>query len=187
MEESNEQNIFKADDYETIRSRQSQRKRLLWAKILRLGVGYNLNKVPRTRDGEFAPTVFERYQRNEKALARFKCLSVCFRRFDTVKFPKDVEELCGNRYRNLLFLAWLNSLTRCQGMQNRSLSGTELSLSLMTDGFSYIKVREDHRVLSKSFAILAIRDNRRWWSWIIGFMIQNGRKWWHMVHLPLTT
>ena len=25
-------------------------------------------KVPRTRDGEFAPTVFERYQRNEKAL-----------------------------------------------------------------------------------------------------------------------
>jgi len=28
-------------------------------------------KVPRTRDGEFAPTVFERYQRNEKGTARF--------------------------------------------------------------------------------------------------------------------
>ena len=25
-------------------------------------------KVPRTRDGHFSPTVFERYQRNEKAL-----------------------------------------------------------------------------------------------------------------------
>ncbi len=25
-------------------------------------------KVPRTRDGEFTPTVFKRYQRNEKAL-----------------------------------------------------------------------------------------------------------------------
>jgi len=38
------------------------------SEILRLRVGTLELKVPRTRDGEFAPTVFERYQRNEKAL-----------------------------------------------------------------------------------------------------------------------
>ncbi|AVU15718.1 hypothetical protein B6178_03010 [Staphylococcus aureus] len=35
-------------------------------------------KVPRTRDGHFSPTVFERYQRNEKALICDKSVSKSF-------------------------------------------------------------------------------------------------------------
>ena len=39
-------------------------------------------KVPRTRDGHFSPTVFERYQRNEKALMA-SMLEICIRRFNS--------------------------------------------------------------------------------------------------------
>ena len=37
-------------------------------------------KVPRTRDGHFSPTVFERYQRNEKPswLQCWKCMYQAF-------------------------------------------------------------------------------------------------------------
>ena len=40
----------------------------IMSETLRLVWGTLELKVPRTRDGEFSPTVFERYQRNEKAL-----------------------------------------------------------------------------------------------------------------------
>jgi len=47
-------------------------------------------------------------------------------------------------------------------------------LSLSDDWlFSTLKVREDHRVLSKSCPWLR-SDNRRWWSWkSLAYMIQN--------------
>ncbi|MGT2333928.1 transposase [Staphylococcus aureus] len=35
-------------------------------------------KVPRTRDGHFSPTVFERYQRNEESPHGFNVGNVCF-------------------------------------------------------------------------------------------------------------
>ena len=40
----------------------------IMSETLRLVWVHSELKVPRTRDGEFSPTVFERYQRNEKAL-----------------------------------------------------------------------------------------------------------------------
>ena len=49
-------------------------------------------KVPRTRDGHFSPTVFERYQRNEKP-SWLQCLYVSG--VSTRKVSKIVEELCG--------------------------------------------------------------------------------------------
>ena len=39
-------------------------------------------KVPRTRDGHFSPTVFERYQRNENPHG-FNVGNVCIRRFNS--------------------------------------------------------------------------------------------------------
>ena len=58
---------IQADDYERSESRQSQRNSY-YERDFTTRVGTLELKVPRTRDGEFAPTVFERYQRNEKAL-----------------------------------------------------------------------------------------------------------------------
>jgi len=55
---------IQADDYERSESRQSQRNGY-YERDFTTRVGTLELKVPRTRDGEFAPTVFERYQRNE--------------------------------------------------------------------------------------------------------------------------
>ena len=50
--------------------------------------------VPRTRDGEFSPTLFDRYQRNEKALLA-SILEMYVQGVSTRKVSKVVEELCG--------------------------------------------------------------------------------------------
>ena len=95
---------IQADDYERSESRQSQRNGY-YERDFTTRVGTLELKVPRTRDGEFAPTVFERYQRNEKALLASmleRCMSQVFL---PVKFQRLLRNSVENRYRNLLFLA----------------------------------------------------------------------------------
>ncbi|MEJ4582714.1 IS256-like element IS1542 family transposase, partial [Enterococcus faecium] len=89
----------------------------------------------------------------------------------TRKVSKIVEELCGKSVSK----SFVSSLTEqldpmVNEWQNRSLSGTSYPY-LMTDVL-YIKVREDHRVLSKSCHI-AIGITEGGDREIIGFMIQN--------------
>ena len=85
----------------------------------------HLIKVPPgTRDGEFAPTVFERYQRNEKALLA-SMLEMYVSGVSTRKVSKIVEELCGKSVSK----SFVSSLTEqldpmVNEWQNRSLSGT---------------------------------------------------------------
>jgi putative transposase len=52
--------------------------------------------VPRTRDGQFSPALFERYQRNEKALIA-AMLEMVVQGVSTRKVSKIVEELCGTQ------------------------------------------------------------------------------------------
>ena len=160
---------IQADDYERSESRQSQRNGY-YERDFTTRVGTLELKVPRTRDGEFAPTVFERYQRNEKALLA-SMLEMYVSGVSTRKISKIVEELCGKSVSK----SFVSSLTEqldpmVNEWQNRSLSGTNYPY-LMTDVL-YIKVREDHRVLSKSchIAVGITKDGDRE---IIGFMIQN--------------
>lgn len=58
---------IQAKEYERTENRQSQRNGY-YERSFTTRVGTLELKVPRTRDGHFSPTVFERYQRNEKAL-----------------------------------------------------------------------------------------------------------------------
>lgn len=58
---------IQATNYERSDNRISQRNGY-YERELTTRIGSLELKVPRTRDGEFTPTVFERYQRNEKAL-----------------------------------------------------------------------------------------------------------------------
>ena len=51
-------------------------------------------KVPRTRDGHFSPTVFERYQRNEKALMA-SMLEMYVSGVSTRKVSKLWKNFCG--------------------------------------------------------------------------------------------
>ncbi len=144
---------IQADDYERSESRQSQRNGY-YERDFTTRVGTLELKVPRTRDGEFSPTVFERYQRNEKALLA-SMLEMYVSGVSTRKVSKIVEELCGKSVSK----SFVSSLTEPNYPY------------LMTDVL-YIKVREDHRMLSKSCHI-AIGITEGGDREIIGFMIQN--------------
>ncbi len=127
--------------------------------------------MPRTRDGKFSPTVFERYQRNEKALLA-SMLEMYVSGVSTRKVSQIVEELCGKTTSK----SFVSDLTAqldpmVKKWQNRSLSETTYPY-LMVDVL-YIKVREEHRVVSKSCHI-ALGFTEEGEREIIGFMIQNG-------------
>lgn len=113
--------------------------------------------VPRTRDGEFSPSLFERYQRNEKALLA-SMLEMYVQGVSTRKVSKVVEELCGMSVSK----SFISSLTR----ELDSVVDTFLSRPLerkypfILSDVVFIKVRENKRVVSKAFhVILGINDH----------------------------
>lgn len=158
-----------ADNYEQSKNRQSQRNGY-YERTFTTRIGTLDLKVPRTRDGKFSPTIFERYQRNEKALLA-SMLEMYVSGVSTRKVSNIIEELCGKSVSK----SFVSSLTKqldpiVSDWQNRSLTGTNYPY-LMTDVL-YLKVRETHRVLSKSCHIaIGITDDGD--REVIGFMIQN--------------
>lgn len=160
---------IQATNYERSDDRRSQRNGY-YERELTTRIGSLELKVPRTRDGEFAPTVFERYQRNEKALLA-SMLEMYISGVSTRKVSQIVEELCSKSVSK----SFVSSLTAqldpmVSEWQNRSLSDRSFPY-VMTDVI-YIKIRENHRVVSKSchIAIGISEDGERE---IIGFMIQD--------------
>ena len=161
---------IQADEYERSTTRKSQRNGY-YERDYTTRIGTLELKVPRTRDGDFSPTVFERYQRNEKALLA-SMLEMYVSGVSTRKVSKVVEQLCGKTVSK----SFVSSLTKeldpmVRKWQNRPLSATQHPY-IMTD-VVYIKVRENHRVVSKSCHIaIGITDDGQ--REIIGFMIQDG-------------
>lgn len=127
--------------------------------------------MPRTRDGEFSPTIFERYQRNEKApLASI--LEMYVSGVSTRKVSQVVEELCGKK----MSKSFVSDLTKTldpmvKEWKNRSLSDTIYPFLMVY--VLYLKVREEHRVISISCHI-AIGITEEGEREIIDLMIQNG-------------
>lgn len=161
---------LQAVDYERSDRRVSQRNGY-YDRELTTRIGTLELKVPRTRDGKFSPDIFERYQRNEKALLS-AMVEMYVSGVSTRKVSQIVEELCGKSVSK----SFVSSLTvqldpLVAEWQNRSLSDTKYPF-LMVD-VVYIKVRVDHRVLSKSCHI-AVGITEEGEREIIGFMIQNG-------------
>ncbi len=159
----NAENYERTDDRVTSRNGYYDR-----AYLTRVG---NLElKVPRTRDGKFSPSIFEKYQRNEKALLA-SMLEMYVSGVSTRKVTNIVEELCGKSVSK----SFVSSLTKeldgmVEAWRNSSLEGTSYPY-LMVDVL-FIKVRENHRVVSKSchVAIGITEDGDRE---IIGFLIQD--------------
>ena len=120
---------------------------------------------------EVFPNSFERYQRNEKALL-ISMLEMYISGVSTRKVSQVVEELCGKS----MSKSFVSNLTAqldpmVKEWQNRSL--TETSFPYLITDVLYIKVREDHRLVSKSYHI-AIGITEQGDREIIGLMIQNG-------------
>ena len=144
-----------ADNYSRVDERVSSRngyyERNYTTRIGRLEL-----VIPRTRDGEFSPSIFERYQRNEKALLS-TMLEMYVQGVSTRKVSKVVEELCGATVSKSFvstLTAELDSIVTT--FLNRSI---ERKYPFILSDVLYIKVREDRRVLSKAFhVILGIND-----------------------------
>src|SRR5690625_217601 len=146
MEEQRTQYI-NVSEYERSDSRTSQRNGY-YERNWTTRVGTLELKVPRTRDGKFSPTLFERYQRNEKALLA-SMLEMYISGVSTRKVSNIVEQLCGTSVSKSFVSDLVKQLDpMVAAWQNRSLSDTKYPY-VMTDVL-YIKVREDARVVSKS-------------------------------------
>lgn len=80
-------------------------------RTLRTRVGKIYIRVPQTRDGSFSPSVYEKYQRVEKAL--FLSLVEMYRMgVATRKIKAITEELCGERILRSTISAWCSDLDR---------------------------------------------------------------------------
>lgn len=169
MEEQRTQYI-QADEYERSDERTSQRNGY-YEREWTTRIGTLSLAVPRTRDGKFSPDVFDRYQRNEKALLT-SMLEMYVSGVSTRKVSQVVKELCGKKVSK----SFISDLTQqldpmVKEWQYRSLLGTKFPF-IMVDVL-YIKVREEHRVVSKSCHI-ALGITAEGEREIIGLMIQNG-------------
>lgn len=125
-------------------------------------------RVPRTRDGKFSTSVFEKYERNERALLA-SMLEMYIAGVSTRKVTKIVEELCGKSVSK----SFVSSLTKdldevVEAWRHSSLSENQYPF-LMVDVI-YIKVREEKRVVSKSCHI-AVGVNNKGNREILGFLV----------------
>src|SRR5699024_10985330 len=127
MEEERSEYI-QAKEYERKEKRTSERNGY-YERDYTTRVGTLELKVPRTREGEFSPTVFERYQRNEKALLA-SMLEMYVSGVSTRKVAKVVETLCGKSVSK----SFVSTLTKeldplVKEWQERSLSDTQYPYS----------------------------------------------------------
>jgi putative transposase len=126
--------------------------------------------VPRTRSGEFAPTVFEKYARCDKAFV-LSMLEMVVNGVSTRKVKNIVEELCGESVSK----SFVSSLTAkldpiVKEWANRPLN-TQYYPYIFVDAM-YIKVREHHKVVSKAVYIAtAINENNQ--REVLGFKVDH--------------
>ena len=158
----------KVDPYERDENRTAQRNGYYQRDLTtRIGT-INLN-VPRTRDGNFSTDIFERYQRNEKALVT-TMLEMYVSGVSTRKVGQVVETLCGKSVSK----SYVSSITKLLDEEVFKFQQRRIDKKipyLMTDVI-YIKVRENHRVVSKAVHI-AIGIDSKGFKNIVGFMISD--------------
>jgi putative transposase len=135
-----------------------------------MSVGKIKLKVPRTRNGDFSPSVFEKYSRCDQAFV-LSMLEMVINGVSTRKVTHIVEQLCGETVSK----SFVSSLTQkldpiISDWAKRPLNGTYFPF-IFVDAM-YIKVREHHRVVSKAVYIataLSEKNNRE----ILGLMVDH--------------
>jgi len=134
------------------------------------GAGSLKLRVPRTRDGEFSTTVFQKYARCEQALI-LSMIEMVVNGVSTRKVTKIVEELCGKSVSKSLVSNLTKSLDPViNEWRNRPLN-TLYYPYVYVDAL-YIKVRENDKVVSKSVHV-ACGVNQNGHREIIGLKINH--------------
>lgn len=149
MEKERDEHL-QASAYERTDSRRDYRNGY-YERDYTVSLGKIKLKVPRTRQGDFAPSVFERYARCEQALI-LSMLEMVVNGVSTRKVTKVVEQLCGSSVSK----SFVSSLTSkldpiVNEWANRPLN-TAYYPYLFVDAM-HIKVREHSKVVSKAVYI----------------------------------
>jgi len=167
MEKQRDEYI-QVDEYVRDQERQSQRNGY-YERTYTTRVGKLELMVPRTRDGQFSPTLFERYQRNEKALLT-TMLEMYVQGVSTRKVSRIVEELCGKQVSK----SFVSSLTSQLDEYVHAFleKKFEINHPFVFSDVLYIKVRENHRVVSKAFH-LVVGINTLGEREVLGFRIED--------------
>ncbi|WP_419393959.1 IS256 family transposase [Cytobacillus praedii] len=128
-----------------------------YERELILGIGKLKLKVPRTRNGEFSTSVFDKYARCDQALV-LAMLEMVINGVSTRKVTHIVEQLCGEN----ISKSFVSSLTQKLDPIINDWSKRPLNVMYYPYVFvdaMYIKVREHNRVISKAVYIAtAITD-----------------------------
>lgn len=115
---------------------------------LRTRVGSLELRVPKDRAGRFQPSLFERYERNEKALL-LALIEMYVQGVSTRKVTKIVEQLCGHMISASAVSAVSKKLDReIEAWRERSLTGKQYRY-LVVDAH-YERVRRESSVLSSA-------------------------------------
>ncbi|PGT80248.1 MULTISPECIES: IS256 family transposase [Bacillaceae] len=145
-----------AASYERSAARRDYRNGYYERELI-MSIGKIQLKVPRTRDGEFSTTVFEKYARCDQALV-ISMLEMVINGVSTRKVTQIVEQLCGKSVSK----SFVSSLTLKLDPIVNDWAKRPLNVKyypyLFVDAM-YIKVREHHKVVSKAVYIAtAITD-----------------------------
>ncbi|MGN7179195.1 IS256 family transposase [Paenibacillus sp. FSL R5-0490] len=155
--EKERDDYLKAAPYERAVERRDYRNGYYERELL-MSIGNITLKVPRTRNGEFSTTVFEKYSRCDQALV-LSMVEMVVNGVSTRKVTNIVEQLCGKNVSK----SFVSSLTHKLDPIVNEWAGRPLNTSYYPYVFAdamYIKVREHNRVVSKAVYIAtAIAEN----------------------------
>ncbi|WP_033826335.1 IS256 family transposase [Bacillus andreraoultii] len=139
-------------------------------RSLTVSIGNLELKVPRTRDGQFSPTLFEKWQRKEQSFV-LSMLEMVVNGVSTRKVKKVVKQLCGEEVSK----SFISGLTEKLDAEVNKWAGRPLNVMyykyIFTDAM-YIKVREHNRVVSKAVYI-AVGVNKQNKREIIGLKVSH--------------
>lgn len=154
--EKERNDYLKAASYERTTERVDYRNGY-YERDLLMSLGKIKLRVPRTRLGDFSPSVFEKYARCDQAMV-MSMLEMFVNGVSTRKVTNIVEALCGEQVSK----SFVSSLTSkldpiVNKWANRPLN-TMVFNYLFVDAM-YIKVREYHKVVSKAVYIATALDS----------------------------
>jgi len=148
--ENERDSYLRAASYERSPDRRDYRNGYYERELI-LGIGKLKLKVPRTRNGEFCTSVFEKYARCDQALV-LSMLEMVINGVSTRKVTHIVEQLCGEN----ISKSFVSSLTQKLDPIVNDWSKRPLNVMyypyIFVDAM-YIKVREHNQVVSKAVYI----------------------------------
>lgn len=156
--EKERDHYLKAAPYERSSGRRDYRNGYYERELI-LSIGKVKLRVPRTREGHFSPSIFEKFSRVDQALT-LSMLEMVVNGVSTRKVTNIVEQLCGEGVSK----SFVSSLTEkldpiVSKWANRPLN-VEYFSYLYADAM-YIKVREHNKVVSKAVYIMTAMNEKK--------------------------